>query len=304
MSDQLIGLVDNQLDNFHAKVYLAAVRGPLAPRGYKIVGATALDAAPSRNWALDNGLNYFDSVAKLADHVDYFMVLAPANPEMHLEMCEVVLPFGKPTFVDKTFAPDFATARKIFELADSFAVPIQTTSALRSSTVQEELAKLDTPLKSMFITSSGPTFAEYGIHPVELAVSCLGPDVSAVMRMGPKEHPQVILKFSEGRTAIIDFNSRAEVPFTATLVSESSSISVEVAGDRLFVDAAASILDFFDAGEAQIDRGESLVIRQILDLLGNNLVENEFHSLATPENERHHLKAPHWKQLKGKSLTQ
>ncbi len=296
MSEKRIGLVDFQLDNFHAKVYLAALRGPLASRGYRIVGATAGDAAPSQKWAHENELDYFDSVAMLANHVDHFMVLAPSNPEMHLEMCEHVLAFCKPTFVDKTFAPDLSTARQIFEMADSYDVPIQTASALRSSMVQVELAKLSAPLKSILITSSGPTFAEYGIHPVELAVSCLGADVSAVMRLGSSEHPQVVLQFCEGRTAIIDFNSLAEVPFAATLVTRSSSVHVEVAGDSLFVRAMASILDFFDAGKAQIDRAETLVIRQILDVLANNPVESRFVSLAVVNSERHRLKAPHWKQ--------
>ena len=45
MSRKRIGFVDYQLDNFHANIYLRALRGPLTDRGYDVVGATATDAA-------------------------------------------------------------------------------------------------------------------------------------------------------------------------------------------------------------------------------------------------------------------
>jgi hypothetical protein len=49
---------------------------------------------------------------------------APSTPETHLELCQAVLPFGKATYVDKTFAPDLATAREIFALADQHAAAV------------------------------------------------------------------------------------------------------------------------------------------------------------------------------------
>ncbi len=302
MTKKRIGLVDYQLDNFHARVYLAALRGPLADRGYEIVGATAWDATSSRKWATDNGVEYFASVADLAEQVDFFMVLAPANPELHLDMCEQVFPCCKPTFVDKTFAPNLEVARRIFALADTFKVRVQTASALRSSVVQEELKKLTEPLQSMFITAAGPTFSEYGIHPLELAVSCLGSEVRAVMQLGPKHHPQVILQFFDNRTAIIDFNTHAEIPFAATLITKSCSRHIEVNAERLFIDAAASILNFFDAAETQIDRAESLMIRQLLDVLGSDIPQDQFISLDVQLDERQPIRAPHWKHLAGKPV--
>ncbi len=302
MTKKRIGFVDYQLDNFHARVYLAALRGALADRGYEIHGATAWDATSSRKWATDNGLEYFASVAELGTNIDYFIVLAPANPELHLEMCEQVFACYKPTFVDKTFAPSLEVAKKIFALADAFDVPVQTTSALRSSGVQEELASISEPIRSMFITAAGPSFDEYGIHPLELAVSCLGSEIHAVMQFGPKQHPQFVLQFSNNRTAIIDFNSQAELPFAATLITDSCARHIEVNADRLFINAAASILNFFDAAEAQIDRAESLMIRQLLDVLGSDPPRDQFISLDAQLDERQPIRAPHWKHLAGKPV--
>ena len=46
-----IGFVDDNLENYHANTFLAALRGPLQARGFTVVGCTALQEAPSRAWA-------------------------------------------------------------------------------------------------------------------------------------------------------------------------------------------------------------------------------------------------------------
>ncbi len=266
MPNKRIGFVDNRLDNFHANVYLSALRGPLLGRGYEVTGATALEQEPSKAWAREHDVPYFAHVSKLAESADFFVILAPTNPELHLQLCQVVFPLSKPTFVDKTFAPDLQTAREIFKLADDNGIAVQSTSALRTSSVQAALNEAESPLQAMFITSAGPTFEEYGIHPVELAVSCLGAEIESYQRYGTNEHPRFVLQFSEQRMAVIDFNQTADVPFSATLVTRDGYQHVVVDMDSLFTSAAASILDFFDSGQPMIDRDETLAVRHILDL--------------------------------------
>src|SRR5262245_26154261 len=124
-----IGFVDDDLDNFHARVYLEAIRGPLKDRGWVVAGATALKHEKSRAWAAKSNLEYFDTPAALDKAVDAYAVLAPSTPGTHEELCGLVLPFGKTTFVDKTFAPDVAAADRIFKLADRHKLALQTSSA-------------------------------------------------------------------------------------------------------------------------------------------------------------------------------
>ena len=130
-----IGFVDNKLDNFHANVFLKAYRDALKSRGAVVAGCFGLDADNGKAWAAHNDVPYFSSVAQLNANVDAFMILAPSNPELHLKLAEMVFPFGKTTYVDKTFAPDLATAQKLFDLADKYNTAIQTTSALRYTNV-------------------------------------------------------------------------------------------------------------------------------------------------------------------------
>ena len=44
---------------------------------------------------------------------------------------------------------------------------------------------------------------------------------------------------------------------------------ITVDSSRLFIDAAAALLDFYDAGKPDIDRRESMTIMRILDAAKN-----------------------------------
>ena len=111
---QRIGFVDFDLNNFHADIYLKLLRGDLQARGFTVAGATALQAESSQAWCAQNGVPYYSDVDALDAYVDCYAVLAPSNPEVHETLCQRVFPCGKPTYVDKTFAPDLATAERIF----------------------------------------------------------------------------------------------------------------------------------------------------------------------------------------------
>ncbi len=262
-----IGFVDYHADNYHANMYLAACKGKLRERGFSVVGCHALREKPSRAWAAANNLDYYSDPAELNEHVDYFAVLAPSNPEAHLELCQRVIPFGKPTYVDKTFAPDTRTAKAIFALADRTGTAVQTTSALRYTNVQDTVADMGgtEAVRHIVTWGGGSSFAEYGIHPLELAISCMGPHVTRVMRRGTKTQTQLLLEFPRGRTAVVNTFIKANTPYAASISTTTETRHVPVDGNSLFVDMADAIFSFFDAGKAQIDRHESLIIRHILD---------------------------------------
>ncbi len=261
-----IGFVDYDLENFHANVYLAAFRNELRERGYDVAGCTALMENKGKAWAEKNGVTYYEDLDSLNREVDYYMVLAPSNPETHLQLCSQVFPHGKATYVDKTFAPDLDTARTIFALADQYRTPVQTTSALRYTNVQQYVQSMQ-PEKALHMVSwgGGRSFAEYAIHPLEMAVSCMGADVTSLLRRGEDPHTQLLLNFTGGRTAVVNVYTGSDTPFAAAVTSRLSTRLIAVDSAHLFIDVAAAVLDFFDSGLPAVNRQESLVIRQVLD---------------------------------------
>lgn len=287
-----LGFVDHDLNNFHANVYFKAFHQDLADRHARIVGCTAQRAQAGRRWATEMGVPYFDDPADLAEAVDAFIVLAPSNPEEHLPLCEQVLPFGKPTFVDKTFAPDEATARRIFELADRYGAAVQSSSALRYTNVQAQAAELASQnLRHVVAWGGGRSFEEYAIHPLEIAVSCLGANATRVARRGRGNQSQLLIDFTEGRTAVVNVCTNAATPFAASLSSDEQTRYVAVDTRRLFVDAASAILAFLQTGREQIDRRETLTIMRILDAARLPQAEGRFIELAAWDAPARHPSA-------------
>jgi predicted dehydrogenase len=272
-----IGFVDDNLNNYHANVFLQALRGPLQARGFTLAGCLALQGSAGRAWAEKNQAPYFGSEAALNDAVDFYMVLAPSSPRTHLELCRRVLPFKKPTYVDKTFAPDLATAKDIFALADRHGTPIQTTSALRYTNVQEQVKKLaPARVEHMITWGGGGSFEEYAVHPLELLISVLGPEVTRLMRRGPETRAQLLLDFTGGRTGVVNVYPRSNTPFAASLTTEKATQLVEVDASKIFVNNLAAILDFFQAGRPNVDRRESLAILRLLDAARDPRALKEF----------------------------
>ncbi len=261
-----IGYVDYKLENYHANTFLSIFREQLKDRAASVVGCFGLDQEVARAWSAKNGVPLFSSVNELAANVDAFMVLAPGNPETHWVLCEMTLPIGKPTYVDKTFAPDVETAKRIFALAEKHNAPMQTTSALRYTNVQDELKQMRQPLRHMVAWGGGSSFAEYAIHPLELVISCMGPDALSVVRRGSGDQSQLLINFSDDRTAVANVYTNADTPFAATLSTAQNTRYIKVDAGKIFVNNAAAIVDFFEAKKPNIDRRESLMIRRILDV--------------------------------------
>ncbi len=275
-----IGFVDDNLENFHSNVYLKLLRNELKHRGFVVAGCTGMRPKAGRTWAEANGVPYFSDTAALNEAVDTYVVLAPSTPETHLELCRQVFPFGKPTYVDKTFAPDLNTARRIFALADQHRAPMQTTSALRYTEVQDYVQEVGRrQVRHMVTWGGGRSFGEYAIHPLELAISCMGPNVRRMMRRGSGKQSQLLLDFSDGRTAVVNVYTGSSTAFAASVTTAAATRHFQVDSSRIFLNTAEAVLDLFETGKPAIDRRESLIIRRILDVAGQKRALSGFVSL-------------------------
>lgn len=277
-----IGIVDDNLENYHANVFLQALRGPLAGRGFRFTGCTGLKTAESRAWAEKNQVPWFDTVAAMDRSVDFYMVLAPSTPGTHLGLCRSVFPMRKPVYVDKTFAPDYRTATSIFALADRHGAQVQTTSALRYTNVHERARALRPLTVEHAVTwGGGGSFDEYVIHPLELLISLMGPEVTAVMRRGTEAHSQLLVEFTRGRTGVVNVVPKSNTPFAANISTAKATEFIQVDVGRIFTDNLAAILDFYEAGTPNVDRRESLVIMKLLDLARDARARKRFVRVET-----------------------
>jgi hypothetical protein len=106
---------------------------------------------------------------------------------------------------------------------------------------------------------------EYGVHAVELAVSCLGHEAESLMRRGKEPESQLLVNFSGGRTAVINVYDHPKTVFAAAVTTDQETRHVTVDMQPLFINAAAAMLDLFEAGKPTVDRRETLAVMSILE---------------------------------------
>lgn len=278
MTTKRIGYVDYKLDNFHANVYLNLLRGDLKDRGWEVAKCWAMDEAGGRKWAGEKNVPYVADIQEMAD-CDGMIILAPSNPEVHLAMAKQVFPLGKPTYVDKTFAPDFKTAKQIFALADKHRVPVVTSSALRcAASLNKLVAELGREkIRHVCAWGGGGTFEEYVIHPLEMVIAAMGPQVKQVLHLADgKNHHELHLQFAGGRTGSVFVHTQGACAFQAVVTTDAKTAYVDTSPDPIFRDLAAVILDFFESGRENIDRRESLALFKVLDAAFNKKAMGRF----------------------------
>lgn len=254
-----IGFIDYYLDEFHANNYVDWIKE--ASQGeLEVAYAWAKTDAPkgktTDEWCKHYNVKRIDTMEKLTRISDYIIVLSPDNPEMHEELCRIPLSSGKRVYVDKTFAPDSAAAKRIFSVAEEHGTPCFSSSALRFAT---EYGNIDrSAVKN--IASWGPgTYEIYSIHQIEPIVSLMGPEAQRVMYIGTEDWPALVIEFSGNRRAIMSHHGW-ECPFAMTVnFDDATSRTLRVESDffKIFI---KEMVDFFISGTEKVSHAETVAV--------------------------------------------
>ncbi|MBD2847122.1 hypothetical protein IDH44_18135 [Paenibacillus sp. IB182496] len=247
---QTIGFIDYYLDEWHANKYPqwieAASGGEL-----KVTCAYGMVDAPSGRtnaaWASEMGIELLGSIEEVVARCDYLIVLSPDHPQYHEELARLPLQSGKPTYVDKTFAPDRAIALRLFELARQHGTPLFSSSALRFAAEYEAAAgkRLDT------LVSRGPgRYGNYAVHQLESIAMLMGTDASRIMAVGTQQAPSLLLQYPDGRQA--SMTHMAGSPFALAWLEDGGQAGEAVAEGDFFASFIANLVQFFRTGQPPV----------------------------------------------------
>ena len=264
-----VGFVDYYISEWHANHYPEWIQQANEALGtdFQVAYAWAeqdvspLDQITTDQWCENFGVERCATIEELCEKSDYIIVLAPSNPEKHLQYAEKVLPFGKRTYIDKTFAPDYETAKKIFDLGEKYNTAFFSSSALRYA---EELKGVEA-VKTMFLTASGSNFEEYIIHPVEMIVSLVDDLISKVKveTMGNQRICRVVSE--KGREAAIMFSPGYNYSIMA--IPEEGKPYRQAITSAFFVSLLQDIINFFETGKCSFDPKQTLEVMLVRDAL-------------------------------------
>lgn len=258
-----IGFIDYFLDEWHANKYPGWIR-EATNGGMDVACAYAKTDSPSGRtnaaWCEENGVELLASIEEVVERSDYLIVLSPDHPQFHEELATLPLQSGKPTYVDKTFAPDRATAQRLFATAEKYGTPLFSSSALRYA---DEYGKLDKTGIDM-ISSIGPgAYDNYSIHQIEPIVSLMGSEAERIMFIGTGKTPAWLIGFSGGRQAAIHHFGGA--PFSLAVhygADKSASVKAE---SNFFGAFIRDLVRFFESGEPAVDPAETIAIMTIIE---------------------------------------
>lgn len=242
-----IGFIDYYLDEWHANNYPEMIK-ELSGGRYEVAYAYGKIDSPiggitNKEWAEKNGVELLESIKEVVEKSDRIIVLSPDNPEMHEELCQIPLKSQKLVYVDKTFAPDRATAERIFEYAETNNTKCYSSSALRFASEYADINR-----KEIYkIYSEGPgTYEMYSIHQIEPIVSLMGCRAKQVMFTGDGEHPSMVIKFEDGRYA--HMYQTFDSPFRLTVNKEDNASDIYNVESDFFKLFLKELITFFDTG--------------------------------------------------------
>ncbi len=116
-----IGFIDYYIDEWHANNYPKWMRESSRGKQFEVALAWQ-EISPEgkqtlEQWCHEQQVSPAQRVEQVIAECDCLVVLSPDNPERHWDLCEYALKSGKACYVDKTFAPDYATALRLVDLA-------------------------------------------------------------------------------------------------------------------------------------------------------------------------------------------
>lgn len=256
-----IGIIDYYVSEWHAYKYTSILENACKTVGedfkfayaYGTLELSPYDNKTTAEWCSEHGVTCCNSIDEVCEKSDYLMILAPSNPETHLELARATLKHGKRTYIDKTFAPDYATAKEIYDIADSYGAKIFSSSALRYAAELDGLCAK----KSIAVEGGGSNLPEYIIHQAEMLIKLTGCEHSAISAV------------RDGEKYVISVDFPTSVSATMTYApSLSYAASVDggemVAMKSSFFDALiADVLRFYLTGEPSFKREETLAVAKL-----------------------------------------
>lgn len=259
-----IGFVDYFMDNFHSANYPKWLH-ECSGGNIEVVCAYALaeppkGGKPNEEWSQLHGIPLVSSVKEVIDVCDGIMVLAPSHPETHEELASLPLRSGKRVYVDKAFAPDFATAKRMFDLAEQYNTPCCSSSALAFVSDYEAI---DRSRLHYLSSRGGGGFEVYAIHQFEPIVALMGVAPKRIMSVGTEAFPAFVIEFDDGRIAKTEqFFSAPFEMYAGYNDGEHQLVSVK---DDLFKNFISRVAEFFETGKPVATKWQTLTVIALLD---------------------------------------
>ncbi len=273
-----IGFIDHYLNNFHANKYLQLIREGKYRDEFAVTcayGEVEWQGVDTEAWCEKNQVRRLPTPAEVVAECDCVIVLSPNNPERHLDLSRDVLASGKPCYIDKTFAPDYATAQAMVDLARAHGTPMFSTSALRfAPEIHEFLREVGAEHPARAVALRGPNEYEvYSVHVFEPLVMLLGGGAETMHYFGDGDFMLFSVRYPDERLGAVNmFRPMGTVgeksyghPFEASVMFDCGATSFPLTMNSIFADLVDSICAFFQGMPAPAAHEDTLEVMALIE---------------------------------------
>ena len=255
-----IGFIDYYLDEWHANHYPQWLREASGGEMEVVIAYGMIDSPiggrTTQKWCSDMGIAQAESIEEVIQKSDALVVLSPDNCEMHELLCQLPLRSGKPTYVDKTFAPDYETAKRIFDIAEASGTPCYSTSALRYAEEYQGIQNV------RGIVSVGPNeFETYAIHQIEPIMMLMKAEPARVQYLPGEGWYTMAIAFKDGRYATLA-GYAGDIPFKMDIKTAEGVEKITVKSD-MFCGFMQHLVAFFRDPKQIVPHDETLRIMAV-----------------------------------------
>ncbi len=297
IGDKAIGFIDHYLNNFHANTYVDLIREGRHGGEFDVrfaYGEVECEGVDSEQWCRERGIELLATPEEVVDKSDCLMVLSPNNPERHLDLSRAALGSGKPTYVDKTFAPDLKTAVALVRMARESHTPMFSTSALRYvPEISEHLNGVGKDRPSEVVAVRGPSSVDiYAVHMIEPMVMLPGHGAQSVCGIGGGKYWCFHVRYPDSRVGAFSlFEPGCAIgdkwyghPFEASVMFADGATSLHFNTADMFRDLVDSICEFYKGGPQPAPFEDTLEVMAIIEA-GRNAMSAPGQWVGVPELE-------------------
>lgn len=212
------------------------------------------------------GVEILDDPAKLIGKVDAVLIES-VDGGVHVERALPFLEKGIPTYVDKPFACSLADAKKMADVAMAKHVPLMSSSSLRYAP-EVVAAKAGKTLGDVIgVTTYGPSplhatrnpgMFHYGIHPVEMLFTLMGPGCERLTCLSTPGGEVTTGLWKGGRVATIRGLRAGSTPYGFTLFGSKGVATQGVSTQYIYRELLKKIVGMFETRQVPIDIRETL----------------------------------------------
>jgi predicted dehydrogenase len=221
------------------------------------------------------GVPLVENPADMIGKVDG-MLIESVDGTVHYERAKPFLEAGIPCFIDKPFTCSTADAKKIFELAESKKTVVFSSSSLRYAPDVVEYVADPKPGKLVGCMVYGPAslspipernagLYHYGIHPVEILYTLMGPGCKRVTSVHEKGVDVVTGHWKDGRVATLRGIRAGASGYGFTAFAEKGVKAVTVGTGVIYRELLKKVVEFFKTGKPPVEPATTIEIMAFIE---------------------------------------